>query len=178
MTKSESIIIYDISKEILQAYADNIRYLERLKNIRRNICLRIGNLKSIDFSKIKVTNGDSRHTSEQERYALKLEKINKEITECEAWCKDCRQKIISNIRRIHKHEYRKILIYRYLELWKWSEIIQDFFEFETDFEEEKEGKYKQNVMYWHRAALQELENLRYKVFIPTKQEILKFHNDS
>lgn len=66
------------------------------------------------------------------------------------------------------------MIYRYLELWKWSEIIQDFFEFEDDFEVEKEGKYKQNVMYWHRAALQELEKLRYTVYIPAKQIILNF----
>lgn len=174
MENVESNKIYDISQDILKAYADNIRYLERLKNIRRFMRERIGNIQSVDFSKIKVINGNSQHTSEQKRYAIKLEKINKEIEELENWCNDTKQKILSNIRRIHKHEYRKILIYRYLELWKWAEIIQDFFEFEEDFEIEKDGKYKQNVMYWHRAAIQELEKLRYNVFVPIKQGILNF----
>lgn len=45
--------------------------------------------------------------------------------------------IKTQIARIKKWNYRKILVYRYLEKWKWSDIISDFFGFEEDFEEEK-----------------------------------------
>ena len=127
---------------------------------------KLNSLKSIDYSKIKVTSGNAHKDSEQERYAISLEKINKKLSEYSKWLEPEGKIIKTQIARVKQWNYRKILVYRYIEKWKWAEIIQDFFEFEDDYEAEKNNKYKDTVMYWHRRALEELEKISEKPYEP------------
>ncbi len=148
-----------ISTERLNDYTEIVKELDFLLKKKERLKERIDSLKSPDYTKIKVSTGETRKTSEQEYYVISLEKINHKIDEYKAWLIPEHETIKQEIARVKKWQYRKILVYRYLEKWKWSEIIRDFFEFEDDFEEEKDFKYKEKIMYWHRRALKELTGL-------------------
>ena len=145
-----------ISTKRLLDYTEIVKELDFLLNKKERIKERISLLKSPNYADTKVTTGGKKNISEEENYVIKLEKINKKIDEYKAWLLPEHNRIKQEIGMIKKWQYRKLLVYRYLEKWKWSEIIQEFFEFEDDFDEEKDFKYKEKMMYWHRQALKEL----------------------
>ncbi len=145
-----------ISTKRLLDYTEIVKELDFLLNKKERIKERISLLKSPNYADTKVTTGGKKNISEEENYVIKLEKINKKIDEYKAWLLPEHNRIKQEIGMIKKWQYRKLLVYRYLEKWKWSEIIQEFFEFEDDFDEQKDFKYKEKMMYWHRQALKEL----------------------
>lgn len=149
----------------LNDYTEIVKELDFLLRQKEQIKSKLGILSGVDYSKIKVTAGNRQKTSEQEHYAMALQKVNKKIDEYKAWLVPEHSIIKTQIARVKKWNYRKILVLRYLEKWKWSEIIQDFFEFEDDYETEKDTKYKDIVMYWHRRALEELEKVSAKPYV-------------
>lgn len=65
-----------------------------------------------------------------------------------------------------------MLVLRYIERWKWSDIIEECFWYEDDFEEEKYGKYKDMVMYWNRRALEELKKISAKPYVPISRQLV------
>ena len=145
-----------ITTERLNDYTEIVKELDFLLRKKEQIKERLNMLKSPNYMETKVMKGSKNKTSEQETYVIKLEKINRKIDEYKAFLVPEHETIKRGIARVKKWQYRKLLVYRYLEKWKWSEIIQDFFEFEDDFEAEKDFKYKERIMYWHRRALKEL----------------------
>ncbi len=145
-----------ITTQQLRDYTEIVKELDFLLRKKEQIKERLSVLKSPNYKEIKVKEGNRSKISEQENYVIKLEKINKKIDEYKTWLIPEHAKIKEEIARIKKWQYRNILVYRYLEKWKWSEIIQEFFEFEDDYEEEKDFKYRERIMYWHRKALTEL----------------------
>ena len=149
-----------ITTERLNDYTEIVKELDYLLKEKEKIKERISVLKSPNFEEPKVTTGGKKTVSEEENYVIKLEKINKKIDEYKAWLLPAHNEIKHEIARIKKWEYRRLLVWRYLEKWKWSEIIREFFEFEEDFDEEKDFKYKEKIMYWHRRALKELTGIR------------------
>lgn len=155
-----------ITLQRLDDYCEIVRELDFLLRQKDGLTKKINGLKGIDYSRLKVTSGNTAKISEEERFVIALDKINKKIVEYKAWLIPEHEIIKTQIARIKKWNYRKILVYRYLEKWKWSEIIQDFFEFEDDYEEEKSGKYKDTIMYWHRRALEELEKISNRPYVP------------
>ncbi len=160
-----------ITIQRLNDYTEIVKELDSLLRNKEQIKAKLGILQGVDYSKIKVTAGNGRKTSEQEHYAMALQKINKKIDEYKAWLIPEHQIIKTQIARVKKGKYRKVLVYRYLEKWKWSEIIQDFFEFEDDFEEEKNSKYWDRMMYWHKRALEELEKVSNKPYLPAVKQL-------
>ena len=94
------------------------------------------------------------------------------MLEYEQWLKPEKDIIIHQIARIKRQEYRKILVLRYIEKWKWSEIIQECFWFEADYEIQKQDKYKDKVLYWNRQALKELEEVSQKPYVKVQQLVL------
>lgn len=142
--------------ERLNEYTETVTELDFLLKKKEFLKERIAALKSPDYTKSKVTCGKKQDISEQERYVITLEKINKKINDYKYKVLPEHEAIKTAISKIKKWQYRKVLVYRYLEKWKWSQIIAEFFEFEDDFDEEKNFKYKEKIMYWHRKALKEL----------------------
>ena len=65
----------------------------------------------------------------------------------------------SQIRKLKKQNYQRILMMRYLYHFSWSRIIEVLFFQELDYMEQKDAKYRDTVMYWHRQALKELEKV-------------------
>ncbi len=158
-----------ITKERLENYSESVRELDSLLKQKEGIKQKIGSLSGIDYSRIKVSSGNGSKISEQEHYVMSLQKINERIDRLRALVIPEHNIIKTQIARVKKWNYRKVLILRYLEKWKWSEIIEEFFGFEPDYEDEQYGKYKDTVMYWNRRALEELEKVSNKPFLPVKQ---------
>ena len=160
-----------ITIQRLDDFGAVMREYNDLKNQKYKLEKRLG-LSGIDYSKIKVTSGNGQKLSEQERFTIALQKINAKMLEYEQWLKPEKEIIIQQIARIKRQEYRKILVLRYIEKWKWSEIIQECFWFEADYEEQKQDKYKVKVLYWNRQALKELEEVSKKPFVKVEQLVM------
>ena len=70
-----------------------------------------------------------------------------------------RQSIIKQaINKVKKENYRQILTMRYIYGFKWCKIVKTLFKNETDFEIQKDYKYRDKAFYWHRQALKALKN--------------------
>lgn len=165
-----------ITLERLNNYTEIVKELDFLLQQKQKIEQKIGTLSGIDYSKIRVTTGNGNKQSEQERWASSLEKINSKIAEYKHWLKPEHEIIKTQISRVKKWNYRKVLVLRYLEKWKWSEITDEFFGFENDFEEEKYTKYRETVMRWNRQALTELETVSSKPYKPISKQLSFEHN--
>lgn len=166
-----------ITLKRLDDFGEIMKEYETLKRHKRNLIEKCNTLKSIDYSKIKVQTGNGPKISEQEHYAIKLQSINDKIREYEAWIRPEKEIIKNQIARVPKRDYRKLLILRYIDKWKWSEIIQEFFEFELDYEDQKNYRYKDTIMYWNRRALEELQKISAQPYVPVAEQlhIKEFH---
>lgn len=160
-----------IDKDWLEWYGDAWRVYDEYLKQREALLKRINSLKSIDYSKDRVTNGASIHISEQERFAMKFEKINALIRECEEILLPAKDRLKKQIARIKRAEYRKILILRYIERWKWTDIIEECYWYEDSFDKSDISKWKDKIMQQNRAALKKLEELSEKPFIPAEKQL-------
>lgn len=168
---SELWIEAKIDRDWLEWFGTSWRLYENYLKQRESLIKKINSLKSIIFDKVKVSNGASSYISEQERFVLRLEKVNECIKECEDILLPAKDRLKKQIARIKRAEYRKILILRYIEHWKWSDIIEECFWYEEDFDKSDISKWKDKIMQQNRAALFQLEKLSDKVFIPTEQQL-------
>lgn len=159
-----------ITIERLDNYAEIVKEYDYLLHQKNNLIKKLG-LKGVDYSKIKVTSGNGAKISEQEHYVMSLQKINAKIADYESWLKPEKEIIKTQIARIKKWHFRKILVLRYIEKWKWSEIIDEFFGFEDDFEEEKNLRYKDKIFDWNKAALAELEKISAKPYVKASKQL-------
>lgn len=161
-----------ITIQRLDDFGAVMREYNDLKSQKFKLEKRLG-LSGVDYSKIKVTSGNGLKFSEEERFVLALQKINSKMQEYEKWLIPEKEVIVKQIARVKRQEYRKILVLRYIEKWKWSEIIQECFWFEADYEDEKQNKYKDKVLYWNRQALKELEEVSQKPYVKIEQLVLE-----
>ena len=159
-----------ITIERLDNYAEIVKEYDYLLHQKNNLIKKLG-LKAVDYSKIKVTSGNGAKISEQEHYVMSLQKINAKIADYESWLKPEKEIIKTQIARIKKWHFRKILVLRYIEKWKWSEIIDEFFGFEDDFEDEKNLKYKDKIFDWNRRALAELEKVSAMPYVKASKQL-------
>ena len=67
--------------------------------------------------------------------------------------------IKSQIRKLKKQNYQRVLMMRYIYHFSWLRIIEVLFFQEPDYMEQKDAKYHDTVMYWHRQSLKELEKV-------------------
>ena len=160
-----------ITIERLDNYSEIEKEYNFLLRQKENLIKKIGTLSGVDYSKIKVTAGNGAKISEQEHYVMSLQKINSKLHEYEGWLPFEKEIIKTQIARIKKWHLRKILVLRYIEKWKWSEIINEFFGFEDDFEEEKNLKYKDKIFDWNKAALAELEKISAKPYVKASKQL-------
>lgn len=169
--------IEHITIERLDNFGEIMKEYNKLLEYKQNLTNKINSLSGIDYSKDKIQSGNGKKTSQQEHYVISLEKINNRIREYEAWLTPEKEIIKNQISRVPKRDYRKLLILRYIEKWKWAEIVQEFFEFERDYEAQKKLKYWDTVMYWNRAALNILDYVSSRPYIPEAKQltIQEFH---
>ena len=159
-----------ITREWLEWYGDAWRAYEEYIKQKETLEKRINGLSAIRYDTLKVSKGNGATYSEEEHYVLRLEKIDRAIRDCEEVLLPAKARLKQQISRIHKSEYRKVLILRYVERWKWIDIINECFWYEDDLNYNFE-KYKTKVMYWNRAALERLEELSSIAYIPAERQI-------
>lgn len=163
--------MYEISTNRLNVYIDMVREYDFLLDQKKKMLEKINSLKGIDYSKDRVTSGNGSQITQPEMYAIKLEKINNRISELEPKVKAEHEELKTQISRLKKWNFRKVLVLRYLEKWKWNEIIQEFFWQEEDFDEEKDFKYKDKILFWHRQALEQLQKVSDKPFVKIEKQL-------
>lgn len=161
-----------ITTERLDRYKEQVKELNALLERKEKIKAKLG-LRGVDYSKDKITHGNKQPLTEEEEYTNKLLKINAEIKKIEPVVFREHQILKTQISRLSKRRYREVLIYRYIEGWKWSQIKKEFFEMEEDYEEQKDEKYHRKVMYWHSRALEELQKVSSKPFIKCEQLVFE-----
>lgn len=164
-----------ITLKRLDDYAEILKEYKRLVIQKQQLQSRLGQ-SAVDYSTIKVSSGNTHKISEQEYWAISLEKINKKLTEYRNWILPEEEILKTQIGRVSKMHYRQLLILRYIFRFKWSRITREFFSFEADFEEEKNNKYKDKILYWNRQALSELEKVSEKPYVPAYPKQMTFES--
>ena len=160
-----------ITKERLKTYLDKVQELNFIMEKKHRIEAKCG-LKGVDLSKIKVINGSSKPFSAPENFTIELEKINKDIKEIRAYLDTEHKELITQIRRLKRWYWRRVIVYKYIEAWKMSEITAYFFGDEEDFEIEKEGKYRKKVERWLDEAVENLQKVSEKPFIKRERQLV------
>lgn len=161
-----------ITRERLDNFAEITKEYERLLEKKQFLLIKVGTVHGVDYSKTKVMSGNAKPTTEQERYAQALFSVNEEIRKYEAFLKPEREIITIQISRVKKKNYRSLLVWRYIEKWKWSEIVREFFETKEDYEDQKHYKYRDTLMYWNRRALEELAKVSSKPYIQASRQLV------
>ena len=157
----------------LNAYVQMVGKLDHLLKKKENLSEQFSSVHGIDYERMKVDNGGRVATSSQERLVMALEKVNADIDSLKWKVKAEHDVIKIQISRLPKWHYCELLVLRYLEGWKWSEITESFFGSEEDFEDEPE-KYKSKTMKWRASAIELLETISSKPYvsiIPSRKQL-------
>lgn len=160
-----------ITKERLKTYLDKVQELNFLLQRKHNLETKNG-LKGVDLSKTKVTNGNSKPFSTPEKHAIELERVNNDIKKARAFLDTEHKELITQIGRLKRWYWRRVIVYKYVEAWKISEIISYFFGDEDDYEVEKEGKYRKKVERWLDEAVENLQKVSEKPFIKQSKQLI------
>lgn len=162
-----------ITKDRLRTYQDKVEELNFLLEKKRKLEVKSG-LKGVDLSKTKVTNGNSHPFSTPEQYTIELEKVNNEIKKVRAFLDAEHNELVTQISRLKRWYWRRVIVYKYIEAWKMPEIIAYFFSDEDDYEVEKDLKYRKKVERWLDEGLENLQKVSDKPFIKqTKQLVIE-----
>lgn len=165
-----------ITGERLENYRQALIEFETVKEQKLFLQQKINTLKAVDYSKEHINSGNSKKSSEQEIYTQKMEKINAKIKDYIQVLSKEKKYLLVHLGRLKRWEYEKILVLRYLENWKFKQIVYEFFYYKPDFELEEKGKYRDKVMCWHRQALQQLREITSVPYVPENTQ-LNFIND-
>lgn len=150
-------------------------YLQLLCD-KKNILEKIGNVKGVNYDKIKVQSGNGAKTSEQEHYAICLEKINKAIWAYKGWLPDEQEIIKTQLYRLNKPLYIEILTAYYINGKKWSAILEEKLSTRIDFKENYHNYWKV-LMEWRKSALKQLAEISAQPYVPIAKQlhIQEFH---
>ena len=167
-------------KERLSAYRQCLFDLDRFYEQKDVLIKRVGNLQSSRMQTDKVTSGNRKHLSEEERYVLYLEKINKQIAEYETALEDGKKDMNLHIDRLPRFEWREIIRQYYFWRCEWWQVTEHLFISDPHLyvEGAKKGtqesinpNYLRVVFQWRNRALDELEKLYNIPHIPTVRQL-------
>ena len=154
-----------INKNRLMRYKQYVSELNTLYERKHQLELSMG-LSSYDYSKQRVTTNKKR-LSEQEMFAIRLEKINKKISEIEPIVRAGRREFETQIERIAHLDwrYKEILQSYYIDNIKAKEIVVILFG-NTEPESWKQFYRLQ------KTAIRELQKISNKPFIEIEQQLV------
>lgn len=100
--------------------------------------------------------------SEQKTRAIyKLNSIIPYMKRLKTYFMQYTSEYLKTLEMLNRPDYKKILKYRYISGWKWQNIQNLLYQYESDYEYEPE-KYKDKVMQQHRQALKALQKTIYQ----------------
>lgn len=173
-----------ITKESLQRFYKLFKYWRELLERKQAIIETLG-IHGVKFSDMKVTTGNAKKASEQERYVIALERINNELSKLSSELEKDKEFIKSQLRRMTNPISSKIIQLKYIDNWHTWEIIEDLYignpkwNPDMDLEEfKKSPEYEafRNDFYKRETrAIAELEKLTGTAFVPNQNQLrIKF----
>lgn len=167
-------------KERLIAYRQCLFDLDKFYEQKDAFIKRIGSIRSVNFSADKVTVGNHKRLSDEERYVLYLEKINNKINEYENTLEAGKKDIDKYIDRLPRFEYREIIRQYYFWRCEWWQVAEHLFISDPHLyiEGAKRGtqesinpNFLRQVFNWRNKAFNELEKLYNTPYIPATQQM-------
>lgn len=157
-----------INKERLMLHKQLVKKLNWKRQQKAEIIGTLG-LKSLDFSKTKVTSG-TKKLSEEERTVIRLEKINNQIRELEAIVIPEQKEIETQLSRIEQKDwrYKEILQGYYIDDIPAKEIIVDIFGIDANKNPEAWKSYYR----LQKTAIRELQKVSDKPFIEIDKQLV------
>lgn len=123
-----------IDRGYLNRHLHRVQRLDNLRSLKYQILNSCG-LKAYDYSKIKVTAGNGQRITDQEKAAIRVEKIDKQIKELEAIVKPEQAALSQQIERVDSmsNDYRHAAILRqlYVDGDSLKEVILSFYPEDT-----------------------------------------------
>ncbi len=157
-----------IRQERLTQYRNRVRQLNFLRSKKYEILNSCG-LKAYDYTKIKVTSGNGKRLTEQERAVLIVEKYDKKIKELEAIISTDTQELEEQIARVDQKS----------DNWKHAEVLRCFYlEGETKQETalriygDDSKQAVKNLSELIKTALEILEKVSSTPFVKIEQLVL------
>jgi len=158
-----------IKKERLNKHKNLVSKLDFLRKRKFEILNQFG-LKAYDYSAIKVTAGNGRKTTDQERAAIALEKINKEIKDLEAIVLPEQQEIEAQINRLDD----------YSDDWRHSDILKRLYidgesikDVITTYYGDDNKNTRRSIEGLRNTAIKLLEDVSVKPFIEIQQMVIE-----
>lgn len=171
-------MIEPITRERLNRYIDSCKTLAYYVQKRKNLMAKLG-ISGIDYSKTKVTSGNARKPSEEERYVQILERVNKEINTLRAEIRPEHDIIVAQIRRLPTSKSRTIITLKYIEGRSTQDMVEYYFcddplwnpdgnmqEFKKSSEYEN---FRRQYLLWQQKAIEDMEKISGVVFKPTNE---------
>ena len=169
-------MIEPITRERLNRYIDSCKTLAYYENKKRNLIKKLG-LSGVDYSKIKVTSGNARKPSEQERFVSILERVNREIETLRAEIKPEHDIIVAQIRRLPTSKSRTIITLKYIEGRSTQDMVEYYFCDDplwnpennlTEFKKTPEYEnFRRQYLLWQQKAIEDIEQISGVAFTPT-----------
>lgn len=154
-----------LNKERLEEYRQIVKWLQTLYHNRRELLKTMG-LKSYDFSKTKVTSG-TKQMSEEERNAIKLEKLNNEIKENELKRDVLFNEFETQIKRLRNPQHRFFIREYYVDNTPRKDVINMMFGEGAHMNSNAVKKFDR----LQQAALNELQKVSKTPFIEVTEQL-------
>lgn len=174
-----------VNKYRLERYGDLLRELSEVMEAKRIYEEHLNAIKGVDYSKIKVTNGSSKHISSQETFVAKLQDINQQIARLDKKIMQEREIIERQLGRLVNHTYREILKMRFVEqksvyqvsyALRFSHFLKEnpvipASEWQAAFYDAHLLKYRDEIMRLQRQALSQLERISLTPYIQETRQL-------
>jgi hypothetical protein len=165
-----SFMLYEkIDRGYLNRHLHRVQLLDNLGSLKYQILNSCG-LKAYDYSKIKVTAGNGHRVTDQEKAAIRVEKIDKEVKELEVIVKPEQIELNKQIERVDSlsNDYRHAAILRqlYIDGDSIKDVILNFYE--TDSKEARKS-----IAGLRKTAEKLLAKISTTPFIKVEQMIIE-----
>lgn len=174
-----------VNKYRLERYGGWLNELSQLLEEKRIYEEHLSAIKAVDYSKSRVTNGNSKALSSQEIFVAKLQEVNQQIDRLDKKIMEEREIIERQLGRLVNPTYRKILKKRFVEQ---KSVFQVSYELRlSQFIKEHPGissselqaafynahilKYRDEIMRLQRQALSQLERISLTPYIPETSQL-------
>lgn len=166
--------------ERLSAYRQCLFDLDKLYEQKDALIKRVGQLQSLRLVPDKVQSGNKRRLSEEERYVLYLEKVNKQISEYESALEAGKKEMYGYIDRLPRFEWREMIRQYYFWRCEWWQVAEHLFISDPNLyvpdtkkgtQESINSNFMRVVYQWRHKALSELERIYNTPYIPAPQQL-------
>ena len=163
------MLIERITKERLETFYKNCKYLYTLAKEVEGFKKNYNFIKGVNYSTTKVSSG-TKKPSEEELFSQLCERKSREYDVLKNHLEAEKQTITTQIKRITNPTYKTILTRRYLELKSWREITIELYGGKDDWCIWGNTKYELLTMNLHRRARNKLIEVSKTAFLPESEQ--------